>query len=220
MTQVLEGTELAPVELPEAMTGFGLAEIAYLLSRHQTAATQRSTHLMRLDDGIELSADFLRAGASSLYARGLLTLRPDSFTTLGAAALLEYSLGSATSQTVVEVVSEASVDAAVVLIASEVLATLQPRAMGTWFTSFSGAVPDAPRLLFDVLAAATAEHPGSSVSLTTSTVDGVQGAVFARLDQDLGRWDVVDRTADTTNERRELLDEYGLRSRLAALARL
>lgn len=220
MTQLLEGTELAPVGLPEGMVGFGLAEVAYLLSRHDTPAVKRAYRLFDLDDGIDLTDDFLRSGASSLFARGFLRQNTNgTSTTLSAAALMEYVTGANTSQTVVEIVSAQSMDAAVVLIAPEVLATLQPRAMGTWFASFTDAVADAPRLMFEVLRAALKDYPESSVALITVGDDAPKKAIFARFDDETGRWDVVDRTVDGNNERRELLDEYALRGRLAALVR-
>src|SRR3954465_1693978 len=73
MDDPMKGTPLAGFEVPDEVFGLGAAELAYLMSRHETPAGERSRRLLMLDPSSAAEAALL-AGASSLAARGWLTL--------------------------------------------------------------------------------------------------------------------------------------------------
>ncbi|HYQ32540.1 MAG TPA: hypothetical protein VEQ83_04955, partial [Lapillicoccus sp.] len=99
MADLMKGTPLEGFELPDDVFGLGAAELAYLMSRHETPAGQRSRRLLMLDPRSADDAALL-AGASSLASRGWLTLGDDgAATTRSNAALVEYAVGAATRWT-------------------------------------------------------------------------------------------------------------------------
>ena len=73
MADPMKGTPLEGFELPDDVFGLGAAELAYLMSRHETPAGERSRRLLMLDPRSAEDAALL-AGASSLASRGWLTL--------------------------------------------------------------------------------------------------------------------------------------------------
>ncbi len=219
MAGLLAGTDLAAVQLPDDVTGFGVAEVAYLLSRHKGPATERSAGLLL--DRDDVTGVLVRTtGASSLLARGLVEMDADhELFTRSAAALFEYAAGAARRWTTVGILSGAGRDLGLVLQAPGVVSVLQPRPLGTWFAGFSGAADQPAQAVLPMLRKVVADRPEASVALVSSTLDGDAGAVFVRWDDEHDRWDTVDQTADPDNERRELLDDLALTGRLAQLLR-
>ena len=89
MADPMKGTPLEGFELPAEVFGLGAAELAYLMSRHETPAGERSRRLLMLDPRSAEDAALL-AGASSLVSRGWLRLQDDGRAeTLSNAALVE-----------------------------------------------------------------------------------------------------------------------------------
>src|SRR6476620_7952430 len=106
MADPMKGTPLEGFTLPADVFGLGAAELAYLMSRHETPAGERSRRLLMLDPRSADDAALL-AGASSLASRGWLTLDDDGTAeTRSNAALVEYAVGAATRWTRVGLVGE------------------------------------------------------------------------------------------------------------------
>lgn len=221
--QTFEGTELAAVRMPDGVIGFGLAEVAYLLARHEDSDEARwARELIGLDD-LPVGDDFLRSGASSLVARGLLTQRSDErgarTVSLADAAVMEYVLGASSRWIQIRMVNDEGPDEALIGIAPAAIGVLQPRMIGAWLAGFSGAVDEAPRLVLDVVGEIRQLHPESSIGLLATVSGRPAGSIYLRYDNEAARWDVVDRTSDPTNERRQWLDEFTVLGKIAALTR-
>ena len=138
MTDPLKGTPLEAFELPEGVVGFGAAELAYVLARHDGPAALKTREVLMLDprqtsDGIRL------AGASSLVARGwLVEGDTDAGDTKSYAALLEYATGQSYRWSRIGLVDPTTkdVDFVVLLESDTVVALLQPRIYASWFVRF------------------------------------------------------------------------------------
>jgi hypothetical protein len=217
-TDLLEGTDLAAVRMPEGMVGFGHGELACLLSRHPGPAVGRSAEALRVDLA-QVSEEIQRAGLSSLLARGLVQQEPDRFSPRSSAALLDYAAGAAERWTTIEIVHAQAPDLAVVLHAPQALALLQPRALGTWYAAFTGAVDQPAGTVMALVNAVRVDHPEASFGVISSTWEQAPRELYLRHDDETGRYDVVDRTTNPANSDRELVDELELVARLSTLLR-
>lgn len=216
-SDLLAGTDLAAVKLPDGMVGFGRAEVACLLTRHPGPLADRSAATLGVD--LEsVSDDVHRAGLSSLLARGLVRQHEGRFLPRSAAALLDYTMGAATRWTSIDIAHEQGSDLAVVLHAPEALALLQPRALGSWFAAFTAA--DQPALaVLALVGAVREEHPDAGFDIGSGTLESPARGLFVRHDADTDRYAVLDRTADPEAADRRVLDEPALLGTLAALFR-
>lgn len=190
------------IQLPPGVVGFGLAEVAYLLSRHTGAPAARSRALL-LTDTLAGDDNFLRAGASSLVARGLLGEGDDGAPEArGWAALLEYALVVGTTWAELGIAREDGTldDLAIIATAPAVSAVMQPRAVGSWFVSFH---EDAEQLtvLQEVLDAVTGESPAATFSVSVMAPEGPAKDTPLARDPQSGRWRV------TTDDRAQLGEE-------------
>jgi hypothetical protein len=215
---LLDGTDLAAVQPPDGMVGFGHAEVACLLTRHPGPPADRSAATL----GVDLEAvsdDVHRAGLSSLLARGLVQQEDGRFLPRSAAALLDYAMGAATRWTSIDIRHQQGPDLAVVLHAPEVLALLQPRALGAWFAAFTGAVDQPALAVLALMGAVREEHPEARFGIRSGTTELPHHAVDACLDARTGRYEVVDRTTGREGSDRKLMDEPALLAVLSALLR-
>lgn len=169
MTDPLEGTGLAAVALPEGMVGFGHGELAALLSRHPGPVADRSARTLGIDNDA-VGDDVRRAGMSSLLARGLLQQEDGRFLPRSAAALLDYACGAAERWTTIAVTHDDGADLAVVIHAPEVVAMMQPRALGTWFAAFAGSSSDPETPVAALMDAVRAEHLEATFEVSTETL--------------------------------------------------
>src|SRR5688572_30556212 len=95
MLDPMKGTPPEAVELPDGIYGFGAAEMAFLLARHDTPASLMSRSVVLLDPAMA-GEGVLLSGASSLVSRGLFVTSADGpGDTRSVAALVEYALGQA-----------------------------------------------------------------------------------------------------------------------------
>lgn len=146
----LEGTDLRLAELPDGMTGFGVAELGFLLSLHEgeeAATTSRRT--LGLDERLVTDELLLLSGASSLTARGMLTVDERSVQARSSAALLEVALGRAVRWTRVALLGERDtlVDIVFLLQSPEVTAVVEGSATATWWVRFGEPEQDPAPLL-------------------------------------------------------------------------
>lgn len=165
----LEDTGLAAVALPEGMVGFGSGEIAALLSRHPGPVSDTSAQALGVDADA-IGDDVRRAGMSSLLARGLVQQEGDRFLPRSAAALLDYACGAAERWTTITISHDDGADLAVVIHAPEVVAMMQPRALGTWFAAFAGSSNDPETPVAALMDAVRAEHPEAAFDVSTETL--------------------------------------------------
>lgn len=194
MTDLLSGSDLARVELPPGVTGFGFTEVRYLLARHGEPAAATARELLGLDAAPE-DDWVLAAGLASLAARGLVAADREVAQSRGEAALLEVLLcrGHRWTGVAMREGDDGQGDLLVVIEAPGVVGLLQPRVFGTWFVSLSAAeadVQDPSALVTASLLEARARHDRLGFAIETRTLDGVVGRRYARPADD--GWAVSD----------------------------
>src|SRR6476620_247514 len=171
MADPMKGTPLEGFTLPADVFGLGAAELAYLMSRHETPAGERSRRLLMLDPRSADDAALL-AGASSLASRGWLTLDDDGTAeTRSNAALVEYAVGAATRWTRVGLVGEnvSQLDFAVLVESDTVVALMQPRQLASWFIRLGERTGDVGALVTGLVRERFDANPQSGVFLEVSS---------------------------------------------------
>lgn len=216
-------TDLAPIEMPPGVIGFGAAEIVYLLARREMQETAAAAEVLvpgvaDIWDPEAAAFQLVKAGGSSLIARGLIQVQPDNtLVSKGEAGLLEYVLGTAERWTTMTMVAEDGLDRGLIMHAPDLIAMMQFRQLGSWFTTFVDVQAPQGDLIVSFTKLLAAAHPESAFVISTWTLRSKPRKIYVRFDIDEQRWDVVDRSHDVANERREWLDEDALKARLAAL---
>jgi len=186
MADLMKGTPLEGFELPDDVFGLGAAELAYLMSRHETPAGQRSRRLLMLDPRSADDAALL-AGASSLASRGWLTLDDDGTAeTRSNAALVEYAVGAATRWTRVGLVGEnvSQLDFAVLVESDTVVALMQPRQLASWFIRLGERTGDVGALVTGLVRERFDANPQSGVFLEVQTLEGSSNLAIRRSGSD------------------------------------
>ena len=182
MADLMKGTPLEGFELPDDVFGLGAAELAYLMSRHETPAGERSRRLLMLDPRSADDAALL-AGASSLASRGWLTLEDDGTAeTRSNAALVEYAVGAATRWTRVGLVGEnvSQLDFAVLVESDTVVALMQPRQLASWFIRLGDRTGDVGALVTGLVRERFDADPQSGVFLEVQTLEGSSNLAIRR----------------------------------------
>ncbi len=182
MADLMKGTPLEGFELPDDVFGLGAAELAYLMSRHETPAGERSRRLLMLDPRSADDAALL-AGASSLASRGWLTLEDDGAAeTRSNAALVEYAVGAATRWTRVGLVGEnvSQLDFAVLVESDTVVALMQPRQLASWFIRLGERSGDVGALVTGLVRERFDANPQSGVFLEVQTLEGSSNLAVRR----------------------------------------
>ncbi|MBC9822036.1 hypothetical protein [Terrabacter sp. MAHUQ-38] len=182
MADPMKGTPLEAFELPDEVFGLGAAELAYLLSRHETPAGERSRRLLMLDPRAAEDAALL-AGASSLASRGWFTVKDDgSGETRSNAALVEYAVGAATRWTRIGLVGEnvSQLDFAILVESDTVIALMQPRQLASWFIRLGERDGDTGALVTGLVRERFAANPEAGVFLEVQTLDGSSNLAIRR----------------------------------------
>lgn len=153
ITDPLAGTDLAAIDPPEGLSGFGLGELFFILSLHPGPVTATTRQWLFLEDKFA-TPEVTICGASSLLARGLLTTTPAEDVQLrSGAALLEVATGQTVQWTRVGFIGvDTEPRAAFFLQTPIVSAVLQLDAMATWWCRF-GDADDDPGAIIDALVA-------------------------------------------------------------------
>lgn len=182
MADPMKGTPLEAFELPDDVFGLGAAELAYLLSRHETPAGERSRRLLMLDPRAAEDAALL-AGASSLASRGWFTVKDDnSGETRSNAALVEYAVGAATRWTRIGLVGEnvSQLDFAILVESDTVVALMQPRQLASWFIRLGERDGDTGALVTGLVRERFAANPEAGVFLEVQTLEGSSNLAIRR----------------------------------------
>lgn len=163
--------ELAP--LPEGMTGFGVAELGYLLSLHPGEVTERTRQFVGLDARMTSDETILLCGASALTARGLLSAEDGQVQSRSAAALLEVAVGRTLRWTRIGILTAASgmTDVVFLLQTPELCGLVEPAATVTWWAAF-GDADDDPGDLLAPLVRSRLVQPGDAVVVDVVEADG------------------------------------------------
>ncbi|MDF2052381.1 hypothetical protein [Arthrobacter sp. Cr_A7] len=120
--------------IEDRSVGFGFADMAYILQLESTRASETSASWLRLADETR-DPGLVRAGLSSLIARGLATVAPDltvSFDTR--LDVVAYTVANAERWTQLDLLDSAETGDTVLHIESDKTKLLfQPRTMLAWF---------------------------------------------------------------------------------------
>lgn len=184
----------------EQYTGFGAAEVAYLLSRYEpVGAAAKSAELLRIDLE-KAGSSVLASGASALLARGLARLDGDEVVLEAEAAVLAYALVAGTHWTEIGFMAsrDQTTDAAVMIQAPQAVVLLQPRALGTWYLLVKDPKVSAGDAVRKLAEAFLAEHPGAAVFLGAHTAQW-DATLFLRRD-DLFGWELAKGAAPFWDE--------------------
>ncbi|MEG9249412.1 hypothetical protein V6S67_15090 [Arthrobacter sp. Soc17.1.1.1] len=197
--------------------GFGVAEVAFLLSLAEGEQSARSRDALAI--GAELSTAVLTAaGASSLLARGLVRVEDGRISPLAGAEYLAYVLAAAERWTRIGLFNEDAFEFAIYVQAREASVLLQPAALSTWFAVIREPGATDADLLLDVVRTNVAAHPSSAVYLGTSTLDGTADFFVRAAGDDL--WDTADVPEPGMQDRDPLVPTARLVEKLAALTAL
>ncbi|MFQ4149063.1 hypothetical protein AAGW05_10230 [Arthrobacter sp. LAPM80] len=209
MTELLDGTEFAGVQLPEDVVGFGFAEVAYLLGRHDSVQADMLRAKLILDQ--ENNSEATKAsGLSSLVARGWVAARNQQVQSRSAAALLEYVGARGGRWTTMGIANAQQPDLALVVESAGLIAMLQPRAYGTWFAGFSSDESPAGALLTSTLRERVRGNPATAMYFVSETLGQAPRSVFVRRDHEQNKWDAVLDADGPGTGVRKLVDDAGL----------
>ncbi|GAA2743861.1 hypothetical protein GCM10009868_19300 [Terrabacter aerolatus] len=170
----LHGTPIEAIELPDDIVGIGASELAYLLSRHDSAASRTSGEFLLSDPRIAQEGALI-GGASSLVSRGWLTLDENGDRqTRSYAALIEYVTGKAYRWSRIGFVGADGDDVEyVALLESDtVTALMQPRQLASWFVRLGEPDVDRTALVTGMMKERFAADPAAAVILQVRTADG------------------------------------------------
>jgi hypothetical protein len=182
MSDPMKGTPLAAFDLPDEVFGLGAGEMAYLLSRHETPAGERSRRILMLDPRAADEGALL-AGASGLAARGWFRLKDDDTgETLSNAALVEYVTGATTRWTRIGLVGDdvSQLDFVVFLESDAVTALMQPRQLASWFIRLGEPDVDRAALVTALVRERFEANPATGVFLEVQTLEGTSNLAIRR----------------------------------------
>lgn len=202
---------------PDTVTGFGVAEISYLLSLGEGAEADRSRDVLSV--GAEAGSPALvAAGASSLLARGLVRIDGDKVLPGPIANIVSYTFASARRWTQFGIFREDKLDFALYLQAPLVSVLFQPRALSTWFVVIKEPGRTDAELLLESIKTTIAESPDSVVYLRSHTLDD-EANLFVRAGED-NSWDVAKVREPGDQDRDPAVSTQDLLNRLVTLTQL
>ena len=189
-------------EAPE-WVGFGYGELAYLLGQIANPSSKKAADLINLAEE-EISDSAMRAGVSSLAARGLLvpaddgTVVPD-----GAASLLTYVIVEGVHWTEIGFMStrDEVADGAILIQAPAFTVLLQPRNFGVWVMVAKDPVIAAAEAVFALIDSFVAAHPGGATFIHAQTLDADATLFVRRVDH--GLWEIARGASVAGDESKE-----------------
>lgn len=169
---------------------FGAAEVGYALSLADGEARRQAEKFLQVDHTF-VTPQVAALGASSLLARGELSVDGDDLVPHGAVRLLIAVLQAAVRWTEIALVNENGAEAAVYLQSPELSVFLQPAAMNTWVMVVKAPGVEDSALLKELIDNNVARHPLGTAYFGTETLGSDKGHFFVRAAAaDL--WDVAD----------------------------
>ena len=217
VTQTNVRGPLAPIEMPDGVTVLSVADVAYLLTRHDSPAQRRSNDMLGFSAS-HASDALIQAGASSLLARGLGRLNSEGVVTpLAGAAMAEYVTMTAGRWLNLDAISGTGLERTVVIVGKDFTGAFQLRALGTMMTGFAAPSTPPEQFVLGIVRQIIEEHPEASIGIAASDLENVRGSVFVRWSGDDGAWDTVDRTSNAEATERTLIDDERLSGLLGTL---
>ncbi|RFA13366.1 hypothetical protein B7R21_08375 [Subtercola boreus] len=221
-----------PAASPDDIAVFGAGEVAYALSLCSEEARERASRFLQVEPGF-VTPQIAALGASSLIARGELTIDGEALVPSGGIRLLIGVLQNAVRFTEMAMVNEDGPEAALYVQSAELSLLLQPGSMSTWSMVVKAPEAADSALLKQVIDDNARRHPDGVAYFGTELVGGEPAGadVVARSSNNLFvrpsgvfAWDVADvRATDgdsVVQERTENTSTAALLDRLADFVRL
>ncbi|MDO9396789.1 MAG: hypothetical protein Q7T71_09610, partial [Herbiconiux sp.] len=169
MTDTRAWTTAAEAVSPADTPSFGAAEVAYAVSLTEGEARERAVRFLQLAPDF-VTEQIAALGASSLLARGELSVDGDALVPRGGIRLLIAVLQRAVRWTEIAMIQESGVEAALYVQSPELSVLLSPAAMSTWtMVVRRPAVSDAA-LLAELVSNNAARHPDGTAYFGTELV--------------------------------------------------
>ena len=152
--------------------GLGVAEVAYLLQLQDNEAVRASASWLRLDAEAK-DPEVVRAGLSSLIARGLAMVDGTAVSFDSRLDAVAYTLASDARWTQIDLLQSAEMGDSVLHVESDkTKLLLQPRTMQSWFI-----LPQDPEITSEaaqsyLVREHLTEHPDGGVRLRTESTTG------------------------------------------------
>ncbi|MFB2556416.1 hypothetical protein [Herbiconiux liangxiaofengii] len=202
---------------------YGAGEIAYALSLAEGPVRAQAEKFLQVEPGF-VTDQTAALGASSLVARGELTVTGDLLEPRGGIRLLIVVLQTAVRWTEIAMMNEGSVEAALYVQSPELSVLLSPAAMSTWtMVVRSPAYTDA-QFLARLVNDNAARHPLGTAYFGTEVLGSEKHHLFVRPSSEVdtfgGRtWDLADAEAPGDG-RSDAVGDAELLERLAAFSAL
>ncbi|MEA9986562.1 MULTISPECIES: hypothetical protein [Subtercola] len=191
----------APSAAPEGDTAtFGAAEVAYAVSLTDGVQRQQAVAFLQIDEAF-LTDQIAALGASSLLARGELSIEGDVLIASGAVRLLTAVLQTAVRWTEIALVNDDGTEAALYLQSPALSVFLQPAAMSTWVMVVKDPAAADSAVLAQLIESNRARRPLGTAYLGTETAGSAKNHLFVRAAE--GRpaepqaWQVADVPSNT-----------------------
>ncbi|PYI65564.1 hypothetical protein CVV68_17745 [Arthrobacter livingstonensis] len=201
-----------------AVTGYGAAEIAYLISQGTNGLKEKNAAAMQVRNDV-LTEQIAALGASSLLARGEIVADGDAMELRGGARILNQALNAALRWTEVAMVNGTGVEAALYIQARDVSVFLQPAALSTWFMVVKDPQASDAQMLKQILESNVARHPEAAMYFGSETVTGPKDHFFVRASGN-GQWDVAHVEKPGEQDRTDGVSAEALLDHLAKLVSL
>lgn len=194
---------LKGIHMREAVegVGFGSAEVAFMLAHSNPAGSVAASALNV--DLTEASPDIVAVGASSLFARGLITIDRDELSIVEAAEVAAYVISETQTSASIGLLdsNRESVDAFVMLSAPLATLVFQPRALGSWVTFAKDPDLTDAEALWAIIESFAGDHP-EGTAFVSRVAGGDEETLFMQS-QSNGLWDLVRGASSREGERRE-----------------
>lgn len=196
------------------VVGFGIAEIAFLLSLGKGGAADKARETLKV--GPELATEqFTAAGASSLLARGLVRVEGEAVVPNAAAEYLAYAFAAGQRWTEVGLFGAEKMEFALYFQAPGVSVLLQPSVLSTWFAVVKGPEASDADMLKQIIDANVLQQPEGAVYLGSATLSEERNFFVRRADG--GNWDVAFVRSPGDQDRDPSVDTETLMAHLGTL---
>ena len=216
MADPMKGTPLEGFELPDDVFGLGAAELAYLMSRHETPGRRALASPAHARPAVRRGRRPARRRLQPRLSRLAHPHGRRRAETRSNAALVEYAVGAATRWTRIGLVGEnvSQLDFAVLVESDTVIALMQPRQLASWFIRLGERGGDAGALVTGLVRERFDANPQSGVFLEVQTLEGSSNLAIRRSGSD---FEALADVAGPGTGTGSVVDAAGLQDAVSAL---
>ena len=222
MTDTRTRDAAEPAAQPVDAPSYGAGELAYALSLAEGPARAQAERFLQVKPGF-VTDQTAALGASSLVARGELTVEGDVLEPRGGIRLLIVALQTAVRWTEIAMMNEGDVEAAVYLQTPELSMLLSPAAMSTWTMVVRAPAYTDAQFLARLVTDNATRHPLGTAYFGTEVPGSAKHHLFVRPSAEPDpfgrRWDLADAEAPGDGRTDDVVDA-ALLERLTAFTAL